>query len=319
VRHRVFSLRNVFGLVLAILGVICVLILAHMTLPATTSLLVASVDLKPGDGLSSSTVHQEDWMNVDPVSVSNMVTVDQIDDVRGARVAVGQMIPSGHPISLSQLVLDQKLNGQLDRLTLLAQPNMTVFPLDMQPGQVGNWVQPGDYVDLIFSVGAVQGGEFPIPSQQPPANSLSSPGATPQAAQVPQTGIIGAGGQPTPGVVQVPIATVPLINVRILRVDYEQKQVYVSTAGGGQTTRYVNGNVTRIYVELSPQDAMVVSFLLQAGVVRAASHRDLINGQNPYPGLSWTDFVNWFMSKRPDLFYKPTPGAPAPQPTAVKK
>ena len=309
---RIFSPRNLIGIILVGLGVACVIIFARMTLPSSVTVVVASVDLKPGDQITNNNVHSEDWMQVDPQSLDNMITLDQWDQYIGARVALGQEIHQGHPISPSQVLFDARLNDAVQRVTLLAAKDKVVVPIDMIPGQVGNWIRADDYVDLIFSVGqAPSATDLALAAIQPAANPLNNPGATPQPAaqQLP--------GQPltqaTPGAVQMPLATVPLLNVHVLRVDHQQKQIYVNNSAGQQISRYVDGDVQRIYVELAPSDATVVGFLLQSGKVIAASHQSPLSAQSQNVGISWTDFVNWFEGHRADLFNKAAAGQSAPQ------
>ncbi len=297
---RIISFRNLIGLLLIAAGIVCVFFVEKATYPASVTVVVASQDLHAGDQITPDKVHKEDWMQVDPLSVSNMVTLDQWQDIAGGRVAFGQQIPAGHPISVSQIVFDDKLNNAVDRVTLLAAPGKVVLPIDMQPGQVGNWIRTGDYVDLIFSVGQVPNESVTVPPVAPAANSLQAPGATPQ----PALPISAVPAQSTPNALQLPLATVPLLNVHVLRVDRQQKQVYGQNSQGVQSTKNVDGDVTRIYVELDPQDATIVGFLLQSGKVIASSHLDKLNNPNQTVGLSWTDFVNWFLGHRPDLWGK---------------
>ena len=313
---RLFSMRALFGVILIVLAVVCIMFLAQMTLPSSVPVVVASVDLKPGDQLTLDKVHEEDWMQVKALSVDNMITVDNWSNVEGARVALGQEIHQGHPISLSQVVFDKALNNAVSRLTLLAGSGKVVVPIDVTPGQAGNFIKADDYVDLIFSVGQVPANDLPLPAVQPAANPIDAPGATPQSAAQQLPGVPVA--QSTPMSLQLPLATVPLLNVHVLRVDHQQKQIYVTNASGGQDTRYVDGDVDRIYVELSPSDATVVGFLLQSGKVIAASHQSPLASQNVLAGISWTDFVSWFEGHRTDLFKNAAAGQPAPQAGAPK-
>src|SRR5437762_3446104 len=85
-----------------------------------------------------------------------------------------------------------------------------------------------------------------------------SPGATPQPAQP----VAAVAPQATPAAMQLPLATVPLLNVHVLRVDREQKQMTTTDRSGNQKTVNVEGNVSRIYIELDPGDATIVGFLL---------------------------------------------------------
>jgi hypothetical protein len=189
------------------------------------------------------------------------------------------------------------------------------FTIELGPGSVGNWLRPGDYVDLIFSVGTPQGSEVTLPAVLPPANPLNNPGATP----MPAVGPVVAVGQATPVSAQLPLAVGVMPNVRVLRVDRETKQVYATSPTTGQEVpRTVEGDVKRIYVELDPSDLAVVGLVLQAGTVRASSHlKPLANPEAITVGLSWTDFVTWWASRRPDLFpasrraiAQQAPGAP---------
>ncbi len=93
-----------------------------------------------------------------------------------AQVAYGQDIPHGPPISKPQVVYDDKLNEAADRPTVLPAAGKVAFPINLGPDSVGNWIRPGDYVDLIFSVGTMQANEVTLPAALPPANPLNSQG-----------------------------------------------------------------------------------------------------------------------------------------------
>ncbi len=317
---RIFSIRNVIGIILIGLGIACVLILARQTLPDSVDVIVASADLHPGDPITRDKVHSESWMQVDPLSLDNIVLVSQWRDIMNARVAYGQDIPHGHPISKSQIVYDDKLNDAADRLTVLPAEGKVAFPIMLGPDTVGNWIRPGDYVDLIFSVGTPQGNDVQLPAVLPPANPLNNPGATP----APITNPVTAAGQGTTNSVQLPLAVGVMPNVRILRVDRDTKQIYATSPTTGQEVqRTVDGDVKRIYVELDPADLSVVDLVLQAGTVRASSHlKPLENPEAITVGLSWSDFVTWWESRRPDLFpgqKRTTSALPTPSSTATAK
>ena len=312
---RFINLRILLGIILIVAAPLTILVFARASLPQSIPVVVASVDLKPGDLVAQTSFHREDWMNADPKTIDSIITVDQFGAINGARIAPGQEVKAGHAISLSQVVFDKTLNDAVNRLTVLAAPGKVVFPVELPPGQASNWMQSGDFVDFIFTVGSVQPNTLDVPiSQSARSGSLSDPLATP--IPLPSGGtltpIIVA---PTPGSVNqgrqllLPVASVPLMNVRVLRVERERKQQTTTNSTTGEsTTSYVAGDVKRLYVELSPSDTPVVGFLLANGKVFVASHLNPIDpASNPYPGLTWTDFSNWFTANRTDLYVTPVP------------
>src|SRR5258708_39848754 len=149
------------------LGAACPLILAELSLPPSITVVVANADLKPGDLLTVDKFHEATWRGLDGLSQDNVITLDNWPSVEGGRVAVGQEIHAGHPISLSQVVFDKRLNDAVSRTTLLAASDKVVVPIDLLPGQVGNGIESGDYVDLIFTVGQVPTGGPALPTLAP--------------------------------------------------------------------------------------------------------------------------------------------------------
>lgn len=303
------------GLALVAAGVIAVLFLAGLTLPPVIEVPVAVADIPAGTVIDRSQFRIEPMRGLSgPVQAAFVDKAEFLTQYEGAIVADGETVYEGFPLSPRQVVFVDSINGAVDRLTLLTDPNHVVFPIDVKPGQVGNYVRIGDYVDLVFTVGRVEGNQIEVPPEptfvpdlrevgtpQPPLARATPVAAPPLAAAVMPVATL----TPTPATLDLPLAVIALPDVLVLKVEREQVPNYAAAApglGGGPSDQpaFLEGDVVRIYVELAPDDAAIAAFLLTAGSVVAPSHRQALSPQ-PY-GLTWTDFKNWFLSRRPDLF-----------------
>ncbi|MBN1286810.1 MAG: hypothetical protein JXB47_15530 [Anaerolineae bacterium] len=314
--------RLIFGLALVALGVVAVLFLAKLSLPAPVEIVLANEDIYGGATIDRGLFRVEQVRGLDR-AYWDVVTKDEFLSVyEGGVLADGAIIYAGFPLSPRQVIFSDTPNPDVDRLTLLTDPANTVFPIDVKPGQVGNFVKPGDYVDLVFTVGRVESGRIDIPPEPTIVPSLNEVGVPPDGALPPTPTPLPpppagsaymATPSPTPPGLELPMAVVSLPDVLVLRVEREQVPNYAAGAPGlgvsdANQPAYLDGDVIRIYVELAPDDAAIAAFLLASGSVVAPSHRAELDAP-PY-GLTWTDFKNWFLSRRPDLF----PGADLPTP-----
>ncbi|GAB4466143.1 MAG: hypothetical protein Kow00120_30940 [Anaerolineae bacterium] len=301
------------GIGLVALGVIAVLFLAQLTLPPIVEIPVAAQDLPAGTVIDRSLFRVEAMRGLDARTRGAVVgKVEFLTQYEGGIVADGEIVYEGFPLSPRQVVFPDAINSAVDRLTLLTASEHVVFPVDVKPGQVGNFIKAGDFVDLVFTVGRVEKNQLEVPAvptyvpdlhrvgtPQPPLPSAATPAAPPAIVSAVAT------PTPTPMALDLPLAVIALPDVRVLRVEREQIPNYAAAAPGlgGESSNqpaFLEGDVVRIYVELAPDDAAIAAFLLASGSVVAPSHRAEIGAQ-PY-GLTWTDFKNWFLSRRPDLF-----------------
>ena len=306
------------GLALVAAGVIAVLFLAGLTLPPVIDVPVAVADIPAGTVIDRSQFRIESMRGLSgQVQAAFVDKAEFLTQYEGAIVADGETVYEGFPLSPRQVVFVDSINGAVDRLTLLTDPNHVVFPIDVKPGQVGNYVRIGDYVDLVFTVGRVEGNQIAVPPEptfvpdlhavgtpQPPL-ARATPVAMAPVAAAGASAVASATLTPTPATLDLPLAVIALPDVLVLKVEREQIPNYAAAAPGlgGETSHqpaYLEGDVVRIYVELAPDDATIAAFLLASGSVVAPSHRQALSPQ-PY-GLTWTDFKNWFLSRRPDLF-----------------
>jgi hypothetical protein len=328
-------MRILFGLALVILGVVAVLFLAKLTLPPTIEVPVASQDITGGTVIDRAYFRVVNLRGLDSGVRDALVTKDEFIALYEGQgvLADGEIVYAGFPLAKRQIVFPEFVNPDVDRLTLLTEGGNVVFPIDVAPGQVGNFVKAGDFVDLVFTVGRIEGNTIDVPPEPtyvPSLQDVGEPGtalvptATPArgAAAVPANVVTPT---PTPAGLEMPLAVISLPDVLVLKVERELIVNYAAASPGlgGESNEpaYLEGDVIRIYVELAPDDAAIAAFLLHSGNVVAPSHRGEIDNQPS--GLTWTDFKNWYLSQRPDLFPDvdfptPTPAAPAqpPAPTA---
>ncbi|MBN1283971.1 MAG: hypothetical protein JXB47_01090 [Anaerolineae bacterium] len=324
-------IRILLGLALVVLGILAVLLLARLTLPPVVDVPVAAADITSGTVIDRSLFKIESMRGLSGGALDAFITRDEFLALyEGGMIADGEMVYAGFPLSPRQIIFLDRPNPEVDRLTLLAQDGNVVFPIDVQPGQIGNYVKAGDYIDLVFTVGRVESNRIEIPPVPTYVPSLNDVGGPPielpvQPTEAPPVVVQPANvvtPTPTPPFLELPVAVVSLPDVLILKVEREQIPNYAAAApglagpGAEAAAPFLEGDVIRVYVELAPDDAAIAAFLLASGSVIAPSHRAAVGDAQPY-GLTWTDFKNWYLSRRPDLFPNVEfPATPAPAPAA---
>jgi len=99
----------------------------------------------------------------------------------------------------------------------------------------------------------------------------------------------------------LPVAKVILPDVRVLRVEREVVQAPSVAYGTGaeeeQQPRRVEGDVIRLYLEVDREQAEVLAFALNNGVLNLPAHAQPIGAETE--GFTWDDFVDRFFQDRP--------------------
>jgi Flp pilus assembly protein CpaB len=285
-------MRRVFLLVGALLAVIvAVLIFAfwRWTQPTVYDIPVALADIPAGTVLRSSQFKVVQWKDLDEQSVQNFVTVDTFNQADG-KVTTSD-IRAGFPVARAQV--DPNSSAEIESRLSLAITNTNSYYLVVPatPENAGNFVQPGDRVDLLFSLGSIpQSDSYRFgPDGELLVKDDSSTGGTGVDTFVPS--------------LVAPISKLIVQNLRVLRVDREQRneqqgQNDNSTEARERRARQIN-DVQRIYVEVDRDQLEVLSFVLNNGktnvAVRSASAEV---GVGPTEGVSWNDFMRWFYIQR---------------------
>ena len=296
------------GLILTALVVVAVFFGGKLLSPAPVEVPVALGDVPPNTEIGPGLFRLEQWTGVQGSTLGEYVTKDEFGAYIGA-VTV-ETVHAGFPLGKAQVMKPGEANARIRRLTLAiqTQAGMTVFPIPVEADTAGNFIQAGDYVDLIFSVGAVNAREMdnpPDPTPTPPAISgIGIVQATPRP--------------PVTETLRLPVTKLVIQNVPVLKVERELVRNTAPSSinigvGGSSTSNqpaYVEGDVERLYVALDQEQLEVVSFILYNGDVRVAAHATVFP-EKPTEGLTWDDFEDWFFAQR-ELLATPTP-APAGQ------
>lgn len=296
-------MRKLFILLGAVLGIavaIGIFLFLQLSRPTTIEVPVARNDIPAGTVLKAELFRVSRMANLDSETLAKWVTVAEWSKADG-KVATSD-IRAGFPVAEAQIDPNSS-NAQESRLSLaLIGDDEYYVVIPANPNEVGNFVQPGDRIDLIISLGDGSNKE---------AVAVTQPSEARNPNQVTT--------QPTPQVVisetaPMPMSKLVIQNMSILRVDREVVRAQTGTQQTQQQST-VAGNVQRLYVRVDRDQLEVLSFVLNNGkrnfAVRAASgSAETV----PVNGVTWEDFVNWFYSQRDktngDPFDTTSPAAP---------
>ncbi|HEY3340939.1 MAG TPA: hypothetical protein VGK81_02935 [Anaerolineae bacterium] len=281
----------VLGLVLAFVFGIGIFLFLQVTRPIVVEVPVAVNDIPVGTVLKSSLFRVAQFSNADPSTVSQWVTVGTWNNANGK--VTNSDIRAGFPVAKTQI--DPNLSSQVDsRLSMvLTQTNEYYFVLPTKSDEVGNFIQPGDRVDIILSLGDAGGKDAVTVLSQNQQQGASTSGNTSVAAQSEVT-------ETSP----MPMSKLVMQNLTVLRVERNtpsssntsQQQVGAGEPTPVPVTTY---DVKRLYVRVDKDQLEVLSFVINNGkhnyAVRAATgSQDSL----PTDGVLWADFVHWFYAQR---------------------
>jgi hypothetical protein len=309
---RVASPLFWIGLLLTIVVVIVIFLGGKMLTPSPVEIPVALGDIPSGTEISPSLFRLEAWTGVQGKTLAEYVTKDEFTAYIGAITV--ETVHAGFPLGKAQVLEPGEGNARIRRITLMlqSQPEKVVFPLPVEADQAGNFVQAGDYADLVFSVGAINVREMTDVSE--PILPLI-PGVT-TGPGIPKL----TPALPVTETLQLPISKLVIQNVPVLRVEREllrNPAPSVSLGLGGATQarepQLIEGDVQRLYVALDREQLEVVSFILHNGDVRVAAHAT-VYPEAPTEGVSWDDFEDWFFEQRDLLMPRLDDGDPVPTP-----
>jgi Flp pilus assembly protein CpaB len=278
----------ILGALLAFVFGIGIFIFLQVTRPIVVEVPVAVSDIPVGTVLKSSLFRVAQFSNADPNTVSQWITVNTWNNANGK--VTNSDIRAGFPVAKSQI--DPNISSQVEtRLSmLLTETNQYYFVVPVKPDEIGNFIQPGDRVDIILNLGSGSGGD---------SLSVENPNATQG------TGASNAAVSAESGVTlttKMPVTKLVMQNLSILKVDRStpsSSSASQQTEGQAKTTPVPLGSVQRIYIKVDRDQLEVMSFVMNNGkhdyAVRAA------NGSQeslPTDGVTWADFVRWFYAQR---------------------
>lgn len=278
----------ILGALLAFVFGIGIFIFLQVTRPIVVEVPVAMNNIPAGTVLKSSLFRVAQFSNVDPSTVAQWVTVGTWNNANGK--VTNSDIRAGFPIAKSQI--DPNISSQVEtRLSmLLTETNQYYFVVPVKPDEIGNFIQPGDRVDIILNLGSGSGGDS-LSAENP--NATQGTGAS-NAAVSAESGVTLT--------TKMPVTKLVMQNLSILKVDRStpsSSSASQQTEGQAKATPVPLGSVQRIYIKVDRDQLEVMSFVMNNGkhdyAVRAAGGSQ---ASLPTEGVTWADFVRWFYAQR---------------------
>jgi Flp pilus assembly protein CpaB len=294
----------ILGLVGAVIVAVVVVMVIRLGRGTPVEILVAKQDIEPGTAVEPDMFQPEEIRGMSRGPLSTYVLKDEYLATYNGLPAL-TMINKGSPLMKAHLPDPDSSDGiqsRQRRITLLLEdPENVVYPLPVSVDQVGNFVVAGDYVDVIFTLGRVSAPnlqhdqEKVAPTMQPPTGGRVT---TPTVSSLPVKKTAEAVEVVTT-TLTLPLAKVILPNVHVLRVEREEIRSASAAYGasGETTTRTEQGDIVRLYVELTPEDAEVLSFVLHNGELNLPARAEPAGGKTE--GYFWEDFVYDVFADRP--------------------
>lgn len=259
--------------------------------PPPTKVPVASANILAGTPIERNQFRLEEWSGVKAETLDALYLAS--DEFPVGAVALVD-IPAGSPLYKADVDTAQAAE-RVARLTqMVKDKGLTVMALPVKPELGGNIAQPGDQVDLVFSIGALN---------QELVQSHPTPTAAPPMMGAPALEAIPT-GEPTQ-TLTLPLSTLVLENIPVLQVEREQLTTQsvsgLSLSGGEDAAAApvtMEGDTLRLYVAVSRPQAEALAFLLHNGQLHLAVHPAGLAEQYP-GGVTWEDFEKLFFERRP--------------------
>jgi Flp pilus assembly protein CpaB len=289
----------ILGLAGAVIVAVVVVLVVRLGRGTPVEILIAKQDIEPGEKVEPAMFQLEEIRGMSHGPLSTYIRREEFLAKYNGLPAL-TMINKGSPLMKAHLPDPDSpagLQARQGRLTLLLDdPENVVYPLPVSVDQVGNYVVAGDYVDVTFTLGRMAASdvqhveEIPAPTLQP-SGRVTTP-TVPIARR-------SKAAEHVTTTLSLPVAKVILPNVHVLRVEREQVRSASATYGtsGETTTRTEEGDVVRLYVELSREDVEVLSFALHNGALNLPARAE--PSSEATEGFFWDDFVDSLFADRP--------------------
>ena len=286
-------MRKAFLILGAVLGVIVaagVFFFLQSSKPATVEVPVAALDIQAGTVLRPDLFRVTRMSNVDPQTLAKWVTLANWSQANG-KVTTSE-IRAGFPIAVAQIDPNSSRAFETRLSLALSGTNDYYVVVPVKPDQVGNYVQPGDRVDIILNLGnADRKDTLTLGVTQTNEFMDMADGQMPVMTQT----------------LPMPMSKLVMQNMSVLRVDRDKVKATSSasasatsqTAQQAQDTSSTVGDIRRLYVKVDRDQLEIMSFIMvnpnNVIAVRAANGSQLVL---PTGGVTWNDFVRWFYSHR---------------------
>jgi Flp pilus assembly protein CpaB len=233
------------------------------------------------------------FSNADPQTVAQWVTVATFKNTAEGKVTNSD-VRAGFPVAKSQI--DPSVSSQVEtRLSLLlTDTNQYYFAVPVKPDEIGNFIQPGDRIDIILNLGG--GNNSDSLAVEPPGAKNQNAGAGTSAGAQSEITLT----------TKMPVTKLVMQNLEIIRIERANPSSSANNANQqsqgqpqAQPTPVPMGSIQRMYIKVDRDQLEVLSFVMNNGkhdyAVRAA------NGSQeslPTDGVTWADFARWFYAQR---------------------
>lgn len=302
-------MRRTFVILGTILGILVaggVFLFIQFSRPTTADVPVAIDDIPAGTVLRANLFRMSSMANVDGATLARWVRLTDWPQADGKTTTSD--IRAGFPVARAQIDPNSSAAPEARLSTMLTGTRDAYVVIPVKPDEVGNYVQPGDRIDLIVNIGNAERKD--TLAQQPIAGSATA------EAPSPSVGVPILGPVATAIVTQTasPVSKLVMQNLEVLRVERERPVQRAAAPAGTAADAVPTGplDVKRLYVRVTRDQLEVISFVLNNGkrtiAVRAASGDQAVNRTD---GVVWDDFVRWLFEQRGGLPNVAQPFRPA--------
>jgi Flp pilus assembly protein CpaB len=291
----------ILGLVGAVIVGVAVVLVVRVSRGTPAEILVAKRDLEPGTAVEPG-MFQVEVRGLTPGPLSTYVTKDEyLAHYNGLPTLM--MVNKGSPLMKAHLPDPDGVDGlqaRQHRLTLLLDDaDHVVYPLPVSVEQVGNFVVAGDYIDVVFTLGRAAASTVEH-IEEVPAPTLEAPRSTRTTTPTVPVTVKAAAVEHVTSTLTMPVSKVILPNVHVLRVERERIRSASATYATSSETRTTTeeGDIVRLYVELSREDVEVLSFALHNGALNLPARAQESDAGTT--GYFWEDFVDDLFLDRPE-------------------
>ncbi|MCL5994817.1 MAG: hypothetical protein M1546_02035 [Chloroflexi bacterium] len=281
-------MRKIFLILGAVLGILVaagIFLFLQLNRPTVTEVPVAIIDIPAGTVLKPELFRVARMANLDQQTAAKWVTLADWS-LAGNKVATSD-IRAGFPIAKTQIDPESSILMETRLSAALTGTNEYYLVVPTGPDEVGNYIQPGDRIDLIINVGGGGGGALTLP----PLKEGEQEGEADLSA-----------GTDITQTIPPPVTKLVVQNMTILRIDRDKAQSSSSASSNTQQSQQTTpalGNVKRLYFKVDRDQLEVLSFVLNNGNPRIAVRA--ANGSQdalPTDGVTWDDFARWFYAQR---------------------
>ena len=262
----------ILGLALAVLVAVGVGLYINLSRPRAVMVPIAVADIPAGTVVQRALFRGVEMANIDSETLDAWVLASDFNQAVGRRL--NSDVRAGFPVARAQI--DPNAVGAIEtRLSLAVAGDASYYlPIPVTPDQVGNFIQPGDHIDLIVHIGSLR------------ATTLSaSPTPAGATRRVSDT-------------LDMPMTKLVVQNLEIIRVERDPAPRAAQTQANSREAARP-GDVRRLYALVTRDQLEVLSFALRNGEHTFAV-RGVGNTAPPAPtdAVTWNDFERWFFAQR---------------------